>query len=206
MATDTEVAHEGDDVDRSLARTLERLGARIKARAAERANLDPPLAKIIFLPSWPEAMRGVPNVALRSALFGAIKRGRRAFQERVVKASVDGYSIIHTGPQLDQADLDVWEQCLHLARTGGLGNELYFSSYSFLKAIGRATGGKNVEWLIRSLSRLTASVVEIKIRAQKDPEKSTPVLCWATDPTLGTRRCNRAECHHFKPDDCGYLS
>ncbi|MFZ2391997.1 MAG: hypothetical protein WAW68_06085 [Rhodoferax sp.] len=39
---------------------------------------------------------------------------------------------IHTGPQLDQADLDVWEQCLHLARTGGLGTRIQFTAGGFL--------------------------------------------------------------------------
>ncbi len=37
------------------------------------------VARVIQLPLWPEAVRGVPNSVLRSALFGAIKRGRRAY-------------------------------------------------------------------------------------------------------------------------------
>ena len=35
-------------------------------------------------------------------------------------ASYEGVTILQTGPRLDQGDLDVWEQCMHLARTGGL--------------------------------------------------------------------------------------
>lgn len=110
---------------------------------------------------WPNHIRGVPNAVLRSALFGAIKRGKRAFQEGVKKASVDGVVVIHTGPQLDQADLDVWEHCLHLARIEGTGKKIYFKIGSFLKAIGRSTGGKDIAWLTGSLRRLSASVVEI---------------------------------------------
>ena len=34
-------------------------------------------------------------------------------------AAQDGITIRYTGEQLDQADLDVWEQALHLARTTG---------------------------------------------------------------------------------------
>lgn len=113
------------------------------------------------LPMWPVAVRGVPNAVLRSALFGAIKRGKRAFQQRVKKASVEGVTVIHTGPQLDQADLDVWEQCLQLARTGGLGTRIQFSAAGFLKAIERGVGGKDIEWLKGAFARLTSSVVEV---------------------------------------------
>lgn len=114
------------------------------------------------LPIWPEAVRGVPNSVLRSALFGAIKRGRRTFMQREVVASYESVTILQTGPRLDQADLDVWEQCMHLARTGGLGTRIQFAAYGFLKAIGRATGGKDVEWLKGAFARLASSVVEIK--------------------------------------------
>lgn len=113
------------------------------------------------LPIWPEAVRGVPNAVLRSALFGAIKRGKRAFQQRVKKASVEGVTVIHTGPQLDQADLDVWEQCLQLARTGGLGCSIQFSAGGFLKAIERSTGKSQHEWLKGAFARLSSSVVEV---------------------------------------------
>lgn len=113
------------------------------------------------LPLWAEPVRGVPNAVLRSALFGAIKRGKRAFQQRVKKASVEGVTVIHTGPQLDQADLDVWEQCLHLARTGGLGTRIQFSAGGFLKAIERGTGKSQHEWLKGAFARLSSSVVEV---------------------------------------------
>jgi len=114
------------------------------------------------LPMWSEYVRGVPNSILRSALFGAIKRGRRSFQQGTPLASVEGIVVIFTGPRLDQADLDVWEQCLHLARTGGLGTRIKFSVGGFLKAIGRSSGGHDIEWLKNAFRRLSSSVVEIK--------------------------------------------
>ena len=121
-----------------------------------------PVAPLAQLPIWAEAVRGVPNAILRSALFGAIKRGKRTYQQRVKKASVEGVTVIHTGPQLDQADLDVWVQCLHLARTGGLGTRLQFSAGGFLKAIERGAGGKDIEWLKGAFARLSSSVVEVE--------------------------------------------
>jgi len=118
-------------------------------------------AEIIQLPVWPDSVRGLPNTVLRSALFGAIKRGPRNFQQGREVATIQGVKILFTGPQLDQADLDVWMQCLHLARTEGVGCRIEFSFHGFLKSIGRANGGKNSEWLLNAFRRLTASVVEI---------------------------------------------
>ncbi len=113
------------------------------------------------LPLWAEPVRVLPNAVLRSALFGAIKRGQRAYQQGVKKASVEGVIVIHTGPQLDQADLDVWLHCLYLARTGGLGTRIQFTAGGFLKAIERGAGGKDIEWLKNAFRRLSSSVVEV---------------------------------------------
>jgi hypothetical protein len=114
------------------------------------------------LPLWSEQMRGVPNSVLRSALFGAIKRGRRVFHQREPLASVKGVTVLFTGPRLDQADLDVWEQCLHIARNGSFCTRIQFSVSGFLKEIGRSTGGQDIEWLKGAFARLSSSVVEIK--------------------------------------------
>ncbi|MFA7174924.1 MAG: plasmid replication initiator TrfA [Kiritimatiellia bacterium] len=119
-------------------------------------------AKVVQLPLWANETRGVPNAVLRSALFGAIKRGRRAFMQRVAKASVDGLTVLQTGPQLDQSDLDVWEQCMHLAKDQGLGTRIEFTAHSFLKSIDRTTGKSQHEWLKGAFARLASSVVEIK--------------------------------------------
>ena len=114
------------------------------------------------LPLWSESVRGIPNTILRSALFGAIKRGRRMYMQGEVVASFEDVTILQTGPRLDQADLDVWEECLHLARIGGLGTRIQFAAHGFLKAIGRDTGKSQHEWLKDAFRRLTSTVVEIK--------------------------------------------
>ena len=46
----------------------------------------PPPAKVVMLPIWPDAVRAVPNGMLRSALFGAIRRGSRRYMERELRA------------------------------------------------------------------------------------------------------------------------
>jgi len=146
-------------------RTFEQNLALAKARGQQAAALqivgpDKPLD--VQLPLWVEVCRGVPNSVLRSALFGVVRRGPRSFQQRVQKASVEGIRIIHTGPQLDQADLDVWEQALQLARTGGLGCRIQFTASQFLMSIGRGNGKSQHEWLKGAFARLASSVVEIK--------------------------------------------
>ncbi|MBB1489594.1 Replication initiator protein A [Oceanospirillum sp. D5] len=118
-------------------------------------------AEVIRLPVWPESVRGMPNTVLRSALFGAIRRGPRKYQDRVEKACLNGIRLIHSGPTLDQADLDVWQQCLHLAKDNALGSYIEFSAHSFLKGIQRSTGKSQHEWLKGSFMRLAGSVVEI---------------------------------------------
>ena len=70
-------------------------------------------------------------------------------------------TVIHAGPQLDQADLDVWQHCLHLARTDGLGTRIQFTAGGFLKAIDRSTGKSQHEWLKGAFARLSSSVVEV---------------------------------------------
>jgi hypothetical protein len=119
-------------------------------------------ANVVRLPVWPDSTRGVPNGVLRSALFGAIRKGKRPYLTREPLAAQDGITILYTGPRLNQNHLDVWEQCLHLARTQGLGCQIRFSAYGFLKAIGRSTGKAQHEWLKNMLAELASAVPELK--------------------------------------------
>ena len=114
------------------------------------------------MPLWPEPKRGAPNVVLRGALFAAIqgKTRQSGLSEQLI-ATQDGITIRYTGAQLDQADLDVWEQALHLVRTQALGTECHFTEKGFLKALGRQTGKSDRTWLRSAISRLTVATVEI---------------------------------------------
>ena len=89
-------------------------------------------AKVIQLPLWPDAKRGAPNAVLRGALFAAVHKDRR-YMDRELLAAQDGITVRFTGKQLNQADLDVWEQVLHLARTQALGTKCYFTAHGFSK-------------------------------------------------------------------------
>jgi TrfA protein len=147
------------EVMESLRRTLE---AKKEAATPETPqNAPKQSAAVIHLPLWPEPARGVPNDVLRSALFAAIHKSRKFIKHRLI-AAYDGNQIEYTGEQLEQSDLDVWEQVLHLARQHPLGTVCYFKGGAFLKAIGRSTGKANYKWLATVLTRLTACEVRFK--------------------------------------------
>ena len=139
-----------------------------KARQrAEREKRDPlpgaPLPKnVVQLPLWPEPVRAVPNGFLRSALFGAIAKGRRRYINGEDLAAVDGVTIRYKGERLDQGDLDVWESVLHAVRLQELGSQCRVTSYALLKLMGKTDTGKNRTTLHNRIERLVANAVTVK--------------------------------------------
>lgn len=148
--------------------TLDGLLGRLEAaRAMQRQRPDnPPGAALVdaveALPAWPDAVRGVPNGVLRSALFGAIRKGARRYLDRERIAALDGIEIHYTGQRLDQGDLDVWESVLHIARLQAMGEPSRFTAYSLLKLMGKTDTGKNRRILHQRLTRLKANGVEVR--------------------------------------------
>ena len=137
---------------------LKRLSPELQARIQALAE-NPPL------PTWPDQKRGIPNLCLRSALFGIIQRGRRKAVKRETIAAINGLNIRYTGWQLDQSDFDVLAHALHLASHQTTGQYIRFTAKGFLKGIGRSHGKSGREWLKDALRRLTASAVEIRLEA-----------------------------------------
>ena len=138
---------------------FEKLPAEIKEKIKK-------LSEIPLLPDWPLSDRGVPNLYLRSALFGAIKRGKRKAVKGKRIASLKGIGIRYTGWKLDQGDFDVLIQALHLQnhhleRTPE--NYIRFEVKTFLRAIGRQPGKSGREWLKDWFRRLTATAIELNV-------------------------------------------
>jgi hypothetical protein len=136
----------------------------LRAKARERAVAAAPAqqAKAVQLPLWPEPVRAVPNGFLRSALFGAIAKGRRRYINGEDLASVDGVTIRYKGERLDQGDLDVWESVLHAVRLQELGSQCRVTSYALLKLMGKTDTGKNRVTLHNRVERLVANAVTVK--------------------------------------------
>lgn len=151
-----------DITDPKIRTALARIHKGIEARDRRPpAPAKPKTVEIIQLPLWPEPARGVPNSALRGALFAAIQgKDRRALKGELL-AIQQGMEVRFTGWQLDQSDLDVWEQALHLARRYPLGTRCDFTARGFLKALGRRTGKSDHEWLKDVFRRLGGCFVEI---------------------------------------------
>lgn len=114
------------------------------------------------LPVWPDSVRAVPNGFLRSALFGAVAKGRRRYLKAEQLAALDGIEISYTGERLDQGDLDVWESVLHAVRLQGLGSQCRVTSYGLLKLMGKTDTGKNRATLHERITRLRANAVEVR--------------------------------------------
>lgn len=111
---------------------------------------------------WPEEVRGVPNVALRGALF-SITQEREMAKKRQRLETVDGYLVMFKGERWNQNDLDLWEMLLHLGRQQPYGGQVEFKAGDLLKALNRGTGGTDYEELKEDISRLMAGAVEITL-------------------------------------------
>ena len=135
--------------------------AQLLAEAEITQPKNPPEAEQIELPLLPEGTTATANSLLRCSLFAATKRGQRPYLKRRKLHSADSISIVYTGARLDQADLDVYQQCIYLLSYSGSVNTIKFTARSFLKEIGREGGGKDQEWLKDAIARLTACSIEI---------------------------------------------
>lgn len=109
--------------------------------------------------TWPEEVRGVPNAALRGALF-SISQERDVYRKRQRVATVEGYEIRVKGERFNQKDLDLWEMLLHLGRQQP-GSQVVFAASELLKSLDRGLGGTDYEELKEDIARLMSTYVEI---------------------------------------------
>lgn len=158
--------------------------AKVRGSASKKEAEKAPEAKQLSLELWPDAVRGVPNAILRSALFG-VSQQREMHKTRTMVASVEGYEIRFKGEMFNQTDLDVWEMLLHLARLQPLGTEVEFSFHSLLKTLGRGTSGKHHEELKEQLMRLIGGAVEITWTKEKKAFAGALVSSYFRDDETG---------------------
>ena len=147
-------------VDEKIARLKETAARKVaESKASQRAVATPD--RQLKLELWPEEVRGVPNAALRTAMFTAGKE-RVFLKEWTPIASVQGIEISARGERLNQHDLDLWEQLLHLQLLQPLGARIEFTAHAMLKALGRPTGGSSHARLHNDLGRLLTSAIEVR--------------------------------------------
>lgn len=114
----------------------------------------------LSLELWPDTVRGVPNAALRNALFG-ISSVRKTHKKRTLIKSIEGIELRFKGETFNQTDFDVWAMLLHLGRLQPLGTKVEFSAHSFLKELGRGVGQTQHEQLKEEFARLASGYVEV---------------------------------------------
>lgn len=144
--------------DHSLDNLTERFQYLTERKKAKWRVVEP----LTSLPNWPSAIRGTPNACLRGALFAGIQgKERIAYKKRTLLAVVDGIEVRYLGIQLNQSDLDVWMQIVHLSRQQLPGFSVTYSAHALLTALGRGSGKSQHEWLKESMARLGGAFVEI---------------------------------------------
>jgi len=148
-------------VPKAIFERLDKLRKTVASRA-ERLPGKHLLPEVVQLPLWPEPVRAVPNGVLRSALFGAIGRGRRRYINGEDIAAIEGVTVRYKGERLDQGDLDVWESVLHAVRLHELGSQCRVTAYTLLKLMGKTDTGANRKTLQDRIERLVANAVTLK--------------------------------------------
>jgi len=115
---------------------------------------------IIRIPlPWEKEQRGAPSAIMRSALFGVVKRGKRAYLENKELMSWGSTSIKYTGARLMQSDQDVWLACVEACKRQGKSNVL-IGQRELMRLACRKNGNSKRMW--SDLERLMGAVVRVQ--------------------------------------------
>lgn len=167
----TETAKPGGALAKAMALELKATQAsqkQLETKAEESGKTEQQVEKVTLLPLWPESVYAVPNGFLRSALFGAIQRGKRKLLEGFRVHAQDGIEISYSGARLDQGDLDVWVAVLDAVKEQALGSVCRTNAYQLLRAMSKSDTGGNRKVLDKRLSRLKATGLKVAIKRPKD--------------------------------------
>jgi len=118
------------------------------------------------LPLWPVALRGMPNVVARSALFNVShsRCGERGWFQGQPIVSLKNIKMVYTGAELRVDDEDVFLQVLHSARGNELGTTVEFTARDMLKALKWTLNKESSERLKACLTRLASTTLEVAMR------------------------------------------
>lgn len=132
-----------------------------RQKAAEEAKLLG-TAMQQLLPDIFEDKRAIPNCFLRGALFGMVRKGRRALVGDMPIFTMSQYDLTFTGYELDQNDLEVWDTLMYLAKERNVDNELRISLYDLCQQMRLSDQKINRENVFNRAKRLQLGQVSIK--------------------------------------------
>lgn len=132
-----------------------------RKKAAEEAEL---LGREMqqLLPDIFEDKRAIPNCFLRGALFGMVRKGRRALVKDEPIFTMSQYEVAFSGEHLDQNDLEVWDTLMYLAKERKVNNELRITLYDLCRQMRLSDQKINRENLFNRAKRLQFGQVSIK--------------------------------------------
>ena len=115
-----------------------------------------------LLPEIFEDKRAIPNCFLRGALFGMVRKGRRALVESQPIFTMSQYKVSFSGSEMDQNDLELWDTFMYLAKNRNVDNELRITLYDLCQQMRLSPTKTAYEALIARTKRLKFGVVAIK--------------------------------------------
>jgi len=101
---------------------------KVQNKQPKSTNLDKSLSEQEIYPSWPNSIGAIPNLFLRSAIFGINESDKSLLRERIIGPK--GYEIYVTGTNLCTKDLNGLDYLFSIADEK---DECRFTEYAFLK-------------------------------------------------------------------------
>lgn len=114
-----------------------------------------------LLPEIFEEKRAIPNCFLRGALFGMVRKGRRALVGDAPIFTMSQYDLKFTGYELDQNDLELWDTLMYLAKERNVDSELRITLYDLCQQLRLTNNGKTIEAIKNRIARLKIGTVKI---------------------------------------------
>lgn len=90
-----------------------------------------------------------------------LREVEKLLREEVLVSRSDAV-IKYSGEQLDETQADLWMYLMHKASKQPLGEMIYASRATILKAIGRADSKAQYDWLLRSMNSLSFAMLNIE--------------------------------------------
>ena len=139
-----------------------------KPRVKKFSESEPPEFKVgkstpaEVIPIWAGEMRGMTPALLRGTLFGIFHDKDRPNVKGLQVCSMRGIYLSYTGELLNQLDLDVLIEVLHLGRGKKAGDDIKVSREELIRRLGLKSSGQTIQLLHERIERLLGGIVWVR--------------------------------------------